>query len=56
MQPREFFWLVAEMRAAQKRYFKDRDRVTFLACRALENDVDREIRRVKDILQQEAAL
>lgn len=50
MTAREFFYLVAEMRATQKRYFESRDRKTFLAARALENDVDREIRRVNRIL------
>lgn len=45
----EFFHLVANMRDTQKRYFETRDRRTFLAARALENDVDREIRRVKAI-------
>lgn len=50
MTAREFFYLVASMRDAQNKYFKSRDRETFLAARALENDVDREIRRVKSIL------
>lgn len=47
MTAKEFFYLVAQMRDTQKRYFKERDGVTFRACRALENDVDREINRVK---------
>ncbi len=50
MTAKEFFYLVAQMRESQKRYFKDRDGVTFRACRALENDVDREISRVKAIM------
>lgn len=50
MTAKEFFYLVAQMRETQKRYFKDRDKGTFLAARALENDVDREIRRVREIL------
>lgn len=49
MTAREFFYLVAEMREAQRSYFETRDRQVFRACRALENDVDREIRRVKAI-------
>lgn len=49
MTPREFFYLVAEMRDTQRRYFETRDRATLRAARALENDVDREIRRVKRI-------
>lgn len=52
MSPREFFYLVAEMREAQKSYFETRDRVVFRAARALENDVDREIRRVREIMNK----
>lgn len=52
MTPREFFYLVAEMREAQKSYFETRDRKVFRTARALENDVDREIRRVKDIVNR----
>lgn len=51
MNSREFFYLVAEMRSAQKRYFKDRQRSVFLACRKLENMVDAEIMRAKAIDQ-----
>ena len=40
------------MRAAQQRYFKDRNQTTLRAARALENEVDREINRVKLILQE----
>lgn len=50
MTAKEFFYLVAEMRETQKRYFETRDRMTFRAARALENDVDREIRRVRAIV------
>ena len=50
MNAREFFYLVAQMRDAQKSYFESRDRDVFRACRALENEVDREIRRVRAIL------
>lgn len=53
MNAREFFYLVAEMREAQKAYFETRDRKVFLACRALENDVDREIRRVREIVNNQ---
>lgn len=53
MNAREFFFLVAEMREAQKSYFETHDRRVFLACRALENDVDREIRRVRMILNEQ---
>lgn len=50
MNAKEFFYLVAEMREAQKAYFETRDSRVFRACRALENDVDREIRRVREIV------
>ena len=54
MTPREFFYLVAEMRDTQRRYFETHDKATFKAARALENDVDREIRRVKKIVGEES--
>lgn len=50
MNAKEFFYLVASMREAQKAYFETRDRKVFLQARALENDVDREIRRVREIV------
>ena len=50
MNAREFFYLVASMRQAQRDYFRDRDKGVFLHARALENEVDREINRVKSIL------
>ena len=52
MTAKEFFYLVAEMRDAQNAYFETRSRQVFRACRALENDVDREIRRVREILNE----
>lgn len=51
MNSREFFYLVANMRDTQRRYFDTRDQTVLRAARALENDVDREIRRVRDILE-----
>lgn len=53
MNAREFFYKVAEMRDTQTRYFETRDRATFRAARALENEIDSEIRRVKKILDRE---
>lgn len=53
MTPKEFFYLVAQMRSAQKQYFKTRDQLSFRAARALENDVDREISRVRAIVDQD---
>lgn len=51
MNAREFFFLVSEMRSAQKSYFKSRDQQVFRAARKLENEVDREIDRVRGIIQ-----
>lgn len=50
MNAREFFYLVAQMRAAQKAYLETHHPQAFRVCRALENDVDREIRRVRSIV------
>lgn len=51
MNAREFFFLVKQMRQAQREYFASRDQQKLRACRALEGDVDREILRVMDILE-----
>lgn len=50
MNAREFFFLVCEMRSAQKSYFKSREQNVLRAARKLENEVDREIDRVRGIL------
>lgn len=50
MNAREFFYLVAQMREAQTAYFKTKERHVFMAARKLENMVDSEIRRVRDIV------
>lgn len=50
MNARDFFYMVAEMREAQKAYFETKDRYVFRAARKLENEVDKEIRRVRDIV------
>lgn len=50
MNAKEFFYLVAEMRSAQKAYFKTRDSNVFRAARKLENEVDKEIERVRELL------
>lgn len=52
MNAREFFYLVAQMRAAQTAYFKNRDQNVFRAARKLENEVDKEIKRVHEITAQ----
>ena len=51
MNSREFFYLVAQMRATQKEYFKSREQLTLRAARKLENEVDKEIERVRTIVE-----
>lgn len=53
MNAREFFYLVANMRSAQKRYLETKDRAVFRAARKLENEVDAEINRVKAIIDNQ---
>ncbi|MBQ6691663.1 MAG: hypothetical protein IJN01_08230 [Rikenellaceae bacterium] len=53
MTPREFFYLVSNMRETQRNYFKNRDQQTLRAARKLENEVDAEIMRVKQILARD---
>ena len=53
MTAREFFYLVCEMRSAQKRYFKERDQRVLRAALKLEGEVDREIDRVRGLLQEQ---
>lgn len=50
MDARAFFYLVKQMRQAQREYFAHRDGWTLRRARALEGDVDREILRVTDII------
>lgn len=52
MNAREFFFLVSNMREAQRNYFATRQQNVLRAARKLENEVDAEIARVKDILSQ----
>lgn len=52
MTPREFFYLVAQMRQAQIDYFAMRTQERLRRARALEVDVDREIRRVKALIAE----
>lgn len=51
MNSREFFYLVAQMRAAQKEYFKSREQLALRAARKLEIEVDKEIERVRAIVE-----
>lgn len=50
MTSREFFYLVAEMRSAQKAYFKNRAPHVLRAALKLESEVDKEIERVHAVL------
>ena len=52
MTAEQFFYLVKQMRQAQREYFAHREQAKLRACRALEGDVDREILRVMDILKE----
>lgn len=52
MTAKEFFYLVAQMRSAQREYFKNRRQVVFRAARKLEDEVDAEIERVRLITGQ----
>lgn len=52
MTAKEFFYLVASMRDAQRRYFQTRDQVVLRAARKMENLVDEEIRRVDEITRE----
>lgn len=50
MNAREFFYLVSNMRRAQRDYFNTREQLDLRRARALEIEVDKEIDRVKQIL------
>lgn len=54
MNAREFFYTVAEMRECQKAYFRSRDQLTLRAARKLENIVDKEIERVRAVINDSA--
>lgn len=53
MNAREFFYLVCQMRQAQREYFADRDQIALRKCKALEKEVDDEIYRVKDAIARQ---
>lgn len=55
MNAREFFYLVAQMRSAQKEYFRGRDQLALRAARKYENLVDAEIERARQILSKKEA-
>lgn len=51
MTAREFFDLVALMRARQREYFETRSARVLVEAKALERHVDNEIRRVGEIMR-----
>jgi hypothetical protein len=51
MNAREFFYLTAQMREAQRDYFQSRAQSDLRRCKALEKEVDEEIYRVKEIMR-----
>ena len=54
MKPEEFYLLVANMRNAQKEYFKTRSRNLLSKSKQLEKQVDDEIKRAKEGASQTA--
>lgn len=51
MNAREFFYLTASVRSAQKEYFMTRDRRLLAKCKALEKELDHEIERVRELTE-----
>lgn len=51
MNAREFFYLVSEMRHAQREYFETKSQRVLIAAKQLEKQVDLEIERVKLIVE-----
>lgn len=51
MNAREFFYLVSEMRSAQREYFDTKSQRVLIAAKQLEKQVDLEIERVKTICE-----
>lgn len=50
MNPKEFFDKVAEMRSAQKEYFRTRSQQALSESKRLEREIDMEIARVEGIV------
>lgn len=50
MNAREFFYLTAQMRDAQNDYFRSRSSADLRRARALEREIDKEISRVRRIV------
>lgn len=53
MNHREFFYLVSEMRSAQREYFETKSQRVLIAAKQLEKQVDLEIERVKAIVESQ---
>nr|DAJ69437.1 MAG TPA: hypothetical protein [Caudoviricetes sp.]DAK17576.1 MAG TPA: hypothetical protein [Caudoviricetes sp.] len=51
MNSKDFFNKVALMRRLQKEYFKTRSKSTLSECKAIEREIDTEIKRVNAIIQ-----
>lgn len=51
MNAREFFYLVAQMRSAQRAYITTRAPQVLRAARKLEQEVDAEIERVREMIK-----
>ena len=51
MNSKDFFNKVALMRRLQKEYFKTRSKSILSECKAIEREIDTEIRRVNAIIQ-----
>lgn len=54
MNAREFFYLVSEMRSAQREYFDTKSQRVLIAAKQLEKQVDLEIERVKLIISSQS--
>lgn len=53
MNAREFFYVVSQMRTAQRNYFKTKNQKYLIQSKILESQVDDEIQRVKEIAERE---
>lgn len=53
MNAKDFFDKVAEMRDAQQRYYKTRSYPAMQRAKALEKEIDAEIKRVRDKLKKQ---
>lgn len=51
MNSKDFFNKVALMRRLQKEYFKTRSKSILSECKAIEREIDTEIKRVNTIIQ-----